>query len=102
MIIKKLIEHLMILFSDSGQLSDLLELPFFYSVKFKPYQDRKACAFLELSNDGRKGYRNIRATFRVKSDDSPEPEILKELAEFSPFLDVVANRSPLSLRIEKA
>lgn len=62
--------------------------------------DLDARAFLEVSNDVRKGYQNIRATFKVKSDASPE--VLKECAEFSPVLDVVTHGTPVSLRIEKA
>lgn len=62
--------------------------------------DLDARAFLELSNEERKGYQNIRATFKVKSDASPEE--IKEMAEFSPVLDVVSNGTPVSLQIEKA
>jgi uncharacterized OsmC-like protein len=62
--------------------------------------DLDARAFLELSNEVRKGYQNIRATFKVKSEASPEE--IKELAEFSPVLDVVTHGTPVSLRIEKA
>jgi uncharacterized OsmC-like protein len=59
-----------------------------------------ARAFLGVSNDERKGYQNIRVTFKVKSDASRE--VLKECAEFSPVLDVVTHGTPVSLRIEKA
>jgi uncharacterized OsmC-like protein len=62
--------------------------------------DLDARAFLEVSNDERKGYQNIRATFKVKSDASPEE--IKEMAEFSPVLDVVSHGTPVSLRVEKA
>ena len=62
--------------------------------------DLDARAFLELSNEERKGYQNIRATFKVKSDASPEE--IKEMAEFSPVLDVVNHGTPVSLKIEKA
>jgi uncharacterized OsmC-like protein len=62
--------------------------------------DLDARAFLELSNEERKGYQNIRATFKVKSDASPEE--IKEMAEFSPVLDVVSHGTPVSLQIEKA
>jgi uncharacterized OsmC-like protein len=62
--------------------------------------DLDARAFLELSNDVRKGYQNIRATFKVKSEASPEE--LKGCAEFSPVLDVVTQGTPVSLQIEKA
>ena len=62
--------------------------------------DLDARAFLELSNDVRKGYQNIRVTFKIKSDASAEA--LKECAQYSPVLDVVANGTPVSLRVEKA
>ena len=62
--------------------------------------DLDARAFLGLSNEKRKGYQNIRATFKVKSDASAEE--LKECAEFSPVLDVVTKGTPVSLQIEKA
>ena len=58
-----------------------------------------ARAFLEISNEGRKGYENIRVTFKIKSDASAEK--LKECAEFSPVLDVVTQGTPVSLTIEK-
>ena len=61
--------------------------------------DLDARAFLEVSNDERKGYQNIRVTFKVKTDASPE--VLKECAEFSPVLDVVTHGTPVSLQIEK-
>ena len=62
--------------------------------------DLDARAFLELSNDERKGYQNIRATFKVKSDASAKE--IKEMTEFSPVLDVVSNGTTVSLRVEKA
>ena len=62
--------------------------------------DLDARAFLELSNEERKGYQNIRANFKVKSDASPEE--IKEMMEFSPVLDVVSNGTPVSLQVEKA
>ena len=62
--------------------------------------DLDARAFLGVSNEERKGYQNIRVTFKVKSDASAEA--LQECAEFSPVLDVVTHGTPVSLRIEKA
>ncbi|MFQ5935899.1 MAG: OsmC family protein [Acidiferrobacterales bacterium] len=61
--------------------------------------DLDAHAFLELGNEERKGYQNIRVSFKVKADASSEE--IKEMAEFSPVLDVVTNGTPVSLRIEK-
>lgn len=62
--------------------------------------DLDACAFLELSDEGGLGHRSIRATFKVKSDASPEE--LEEMARFSPVLDVVTHGTTASLRIERA
>jgi uncharacterized OsmC-like protein len=70
------------------------------SVESKLEGDLDARAFLELSGDVRKGYQNIRATFKVKSD--APAEVLKECAEFSPVLDVITHGTPVSLRVEKA
>lgn len=61
--------------------------------------DLDARAFLELSDEGRFGYENIRVSFKVKADATPEE--LKELAEFSPVLDVVRNGTSVSLQVEK-
>jgi uncharacterized OsmC-like protein len=61
--------------------------------------DMDARNFLELSDDQRTGYQNIRATFKVKADASPEK--IKELAEFSPVFDTVTRGTPVSLQIEK-
>jgi uncharacterized OsmC-like protein len=68
------------------------------SVESKLEGDLDARAFLEVSNDERKGYQNIRVTFKVKSDASPK--VLKECAGFSPVLDVISHGTPVSLRIE--
>ena len=61
--------------------------------------DLDARKFLELSEDGRTGYQNIRATFKVKSNASPE--VIKELAEFSPVLDVITRGTPVSIHVEQ-
>ena len=55
--------------------------------------------FLGLSTRVRKGYQNIRVTFRVKTD-SGDLDTLKELAEFSPVLDVVSRGTPVDLKVE--
>ena len=70
------------------------------SVESKLEGDLDARAFLELSNDVRKGYQKIRASFKIKSDASAEE--LKECAEFSPVLDVVSNGTPVSFHVEEA
>ena len=60
--------------------------------------DLDARAFLELSNEERKGYQHIRATFKVKSDATPEQ--IREMLEFSPVLDVLRNGTEVLLRVE--
>jgi len=62
--------------------------------------DLDARKFLELGGDGRCGYENIRASFRVKAD-APAEEI-RGLAEFSPVLDVLRNGTQISLQVEEA
>ena len=54
--------------------------------------------FMGLSGEVRKGYQNIKVTFRVKAD-APK-ETLEELARYSPVLDVVTNGTPVSLQVE--
>jgi uncharacterized OsmC-like protein len=55
--------------------------------------------FLGMSEDVRKGYENIRVTFRVKSDATAEQ--LRELTKFSPVFDIISNPTPVSINIEK-
>ena len=55
--------------------------------------------FMGLSPDVRKGYQNIRVTFKVKTD-SGNIEKLREFAEFSPVLDVVSHGTSVDLRVE--
>ena len=69
------------------------------SVESRLEGDLDARAFLEVSNDARKGYENIRATFKVKS--YAPAAALKACAEFSPVLDVVTNGTPVSLTVQK-
>jgi len=61
--------------------------------------DLDARKFLEISDEGRTGYRNIRATFKVSADASAEE--IKEMMEFSPVFDVVSNGTDVSLHVEK-
>ena len=56
--------------------------------------------FLCLRDDVRKGYQNIRVTFKVKGD-IPE-EMIHELLQISPVYDVVTNKVPVSIQVEKA
>jgi uncharacterized OsmC-like protein len=54
--------------------------------------------FLGLSPDVRKGYQRIRMRMRIKTDASPE--LLRELANFSPVHDVISRSIPVDLTIE--
>lgn len=55
--------------------------------------------FMGLAQDIRKGYQNIRVTFKVRSD-APR-EALEECARFSPVLDVISHGTNVSLDIQK-
>jgi uncharacterized OsmC-like protein len=55
--------------------------------------------YLGVSEDVRKGYQRIAATFRVVSDASAEQ--LERCARFSPVLDVVSRGTEVALAIEK-
>lgn len=54
--------------------------------------------FLGLSEEVRKGYNSIRVRMRVKTE--AEPALIRELATFSPMLDVVSRSVPVALHIE--
>lgn len=54
--------------------------------------------FLGLSDQIRRGYKEIRVNFSVKSDASPEQ--LRELTTFSPVYDIVSNPVPVRITIE--
>ena len=55
--------------------------------------------FLGLSKDVRKGYENIRVTFKVRAD-TENLEKLRELTEFSPVFDVVSNGTNVDILVE--
>jgi uncharacterized OsmC-like protein len=55
--------------------------------------------FLGLSDKVRRGYKEIRVHFAIKSDASAEQ--LDKLIRFSPVLDMVSNPVPVSIHIEK-
>jgi uncharacterized OsmC-like protein len=55
--------------------------------------------FTGVDPNVRKGYQNIRVTFRCKSDATAEQ--LEELAKFSPVRDTIANPVPVAVRVEK-
>ena len=55
--------------------------------------------FLCLRDDIRKGYQNIRVTFKVEGD-IPE-EMISELLQLSPVYDIVTNKVPVSIEVKK-
>lgn len=54
--------------------------------------------FLGLSNEVRKGYREVRVSMKVKSNGSPA--VLRELAQFSPVFDIVSKSLPVKVLVE--
>jgi uncharacterized OsmC-like protein len=54
--------------------------------------------FLGISNSVKKGYREIRVSFRVKSDATSEE--LAELCKFSPVFDTITSPTPVSVDIQ--
>lgn len=54
--------------------------------------------FLGLSDQVRRGYKEIRVKFKVKSDASPEQ--LEELTKFSPVYDIISTAVPVSIQME--
>jgi len=67
------------------------------SVESKLEGDLDLQGFLGLSDQVRRGYKEIRASFTIKSNASAEQ--LKELTKFSPVHDIVSNPVPLSISI---
>ncbi len=53
--------------------------------------------FLGISKSVPKGYQDIRVRMRVTSD--ADPELLRELAEFSPIYDVVSKSLPVEVLV---
>jgi uncharacterized OsmC-like protein len=56
--------------------------------------------FMGISEDVRRGYSNIRAIFKVKTDEE-NLEKLKELTKFSAVFDAVSNATPVYIQVEK-
>jgi uncharacterized OsmC-like protein len=54
--------------------------------------------FLGISDQVRKGYQGIRVIMRIKSEATPE--MLRELAQFSPVYDVVSRSVPVDVVVE--
>lgn len=69
------------------------------SVESKLEGDLDLQGFLGLSEQVRKGYKQIRASFTIKSDASAEQ--LEALTKFSPVYDIVSNPVPVSIQINK-
>ena len=55
--------------------------------------------FLGLSRDVRKGYENIRVTFKVKTDEQ-NLDRLKALSKLSPVFDTVTNGTKVEIKVE--
>ncbi len=69
------------------------------SIESKLEGDLDLQGFLGLSEQVRKGYKQIRASFTIKSDASAEQ--LEALTKFSPVYDIVSNPVPVSIQINK-
>jgi uncharacterized OsmC-like protein len=68
------------------------------SVESKLEGDLDIRGFLSVSSAVRKGFQNIRVTFKVKTDASKKE--LEKLARFSPVFDVVSNGTNVKLKIQ--
>jgi uncharacterized OsmC-like protein len=60
--------------------------------------DINAKGFLNLDANARKGFKQIRVNFKVKSD--ADKEKLAELAKFSPVFDTITNPTSVKLTVE--
>jgi uncharacterized OsmC-like protein len=69
------------------------------SIESKLEGDLDLQGFLGLSDHVRRGYKQIRVNFTIKSD-APAKD-LEELTKFSPVFDIVSNPVPVSIQIEK-
>lgn len=56
--------------------------------------------FMGLSEDVRKGFDNIRVTFKVKTDEE-NIDKLRELTKFSAVFDAISNPTPIDIQLEK-
>jgi uncharacterized OsmC-like protein len=54
--------------------------------------------FLGLSDQVRKGFRDIRVTFKLKTD--APAAALRDLCQFSPVYDIICNPIPVSISVE--
>lgn len=56
---------------------------------------------LELAEDVRNGFQDIRVNFKVKTDASPEKlELLDKLCKTSPVFDIVTNGVPVAVSLQ--
>lgn len=55
--------------------------------------------FMGITDEVRRGYQNIRISFQVEGDGTPEQ--LKQLCEYSPVLDVVRHGTQVAIEVEK-
>lgn len=69
------------------------------SIESKLEGDLDLRGFLGLSDQVRRGYKQIRVNFTIKSDASAKD--LEELTKFSPVFDIVSNPVPVSIQIQK-
>ena len=56
--------------------------------------------FMDLSDEVRPGYQEIRVNFKVKTD-AENVETLKELIKLSPVYDVVSNGTRVKVQVER-
>jgi uncharacterized OsmC-like protein len=68
------------------------------SVESRLEGDLDLHGFLGLKDDVRKGYKDVRVSFKVKADATPEQ--LAELTRYSPVFDIFSNPVPVSVDVE--
>ncbi len=69
-------------------------------VESKLEGDLDLSGFMDLSDEVRPGYEEIRVNFRVKTDIE-DLERLKELIRFSPVYDVVSSGTRVKVEVER-
>jgi uncharacterized OsmC-like protein len=68
------------------------------SVESRLEGDLDLHGFLGLKDNVRKGYKDVRVSFKVKADATPEQ--LAELTKYSPVFDIFSNPVPVSVDVE--
>lgn len=58
--------------------------------------------FLGISDDIRRGYQNIKAVFRIKSDAPREKleQAMQMAQKYSPVFDIVTNKVPVTAELQ--